>query len=471
MVTILRSLGERSLRAFIHPVTGKVDRELYVNEEVYQQELEQIFARCWLFIGHESQVPNPGDFVISRMGEEEVIVVRDRKDKRIRVFLNTCRHRGEKVCRYDDGNTLVFTCPFHGWSYDTDGRLVGVAYFKDAYNEALDKSKLGLHEVAQFRNYYGSLWATWDRKAPSFEDYVGPYASSIQHCMEASDGEDNGVEIFSPVLKWNIPTNWKVPAFTSSTDPSHAAMTHRSVDVAAIGPQGDRDPTGDRSPLRAPFPSKSYVVGSHLLGHGGGYTFYEQPGVPEYRDTWLEPGVDDYYRAANERKAEKYKDKIMPGRGHGGGHFCIFPNIVLDHWRIRPWHPNGVGSTQSFRLYPVDKKAPKHVKDAQRHYVMRYNGPVGVTESDDMENWNYVYPASRGTIARRLPYDFQSAIGRETHDPRLPGFALSQGKSEESHRARFSRWLAFMEAGSWDDLYPVKQDVPDDPFPWGAGKR
>ena len=173
--------------------------------------MEQIFARCWLFVGHESMVPEPGDFIVSRMGAEEVIISRDRKNKQIHVFLNTCMHRGEKVCRYDEGNTLVFTCPFHGWSYDTDGRLVGVAYYKESYNgEQLDKSKWGLHE-ATVCNYYGSIWATWDKKAPSFEDYVGAYAPSIRHCMQSSDGEDNGMQVFKPIIKWRIPTNWKVP--------------------------------------------------------------------------------------------------------------------------------------------------------------------------------------------------------------------------------------------------------------------
>ena len=154
MATTDKSRGDRSLRAVVDVERGMIGSEVYVNEAIYQQELEQIFARAWLFIGHESQVPNPGDFVVSRMGEEEVIMVRDRKDKRLHVFLNSCRHKGMKVCRYDDGNTLVFTCPFHGWSYDTDGRLVGVPYYDAAYHGEMDKSKWGLHEVAQMCNYY-----------------------------------------------------------------------------------------------------------------------------------------------------------------------------------------------------------------------------------------------------------------------------------------------------------------------------
>ncbi len=173
------------------------------------------------------------------MGEEEVILVRDRK-KELHVFLNTCRHRGMKVCRYDDGNTLVFTCPFHGWSYDTDGRLVGVPYYDAAYKGDMDKKEWGLHEVAQMSNYYGSIWATWDRKAPPFEDYLGPFAPWVRRCFQSSDGNDNGVELFKPAYKWRIPTNWKFPGFSFDGDSAHGAMTHRSVNVAAIGPQGER---------------------------------------------------------------------------------------------------------------------------------------------------------------------------------------------------------------------------------------
>ena len=86
MVSIIHSPGDKSLRQLVDLDEGLVAREIYVNEAIYQQELEQIFARCWLFVGHESQVPKPGDFVVSRMGEEEVILVRDRKDKVITTF-------------------------------------------------------------------------------------------------------------------------------------------------------------------------------------------------------------------------------------------------------------------------------------------------------------------------------------------------------------------------------------------------
>src|SRR5437868_14723253 len=149
---------------------GQISREIFVNEAIYQEELERVFARSWLFVGHESQIPNPGDFFASRMGEESVILCRDRAGV-VHVFLNSCRHRGMKVCRYDDGNTTVFTCPYHGWSYGTDGTLVGVPFAKDAYGEQLDRRNWGLVEVARMESYKGTIWATWHREAQPVRDY------------------------------------------------------------------------------------------------------------------------------------------------------------------------------------------------------------------------------------------------------------------------------------------------------------
>ena len=457
MASVIDSRGDRSLRQLVDIEHGRISREVYTNEDIYRQELEQIFMRAWLFVGHESMVPNPGDFVASRMGEEEVLLVHGRTGT-IHVFLNTCRHRGMKVCRYDQGNALVFSCPFHAWTYDTDGKLVGVGYAKQAYGPDFDKSEWPLHEVAQICNFYGSIWATWDPKAPSFEDYLGPMKESVRACFQSSDGEDNGIEVFMPIMRWRIPTNWKFPAFSFAGDSSHAAMTHLSVNAAAIGPQGARG-GGDRSPLRAPFPKSSHEMVATEYGHGGHMTIYHETGVPPYRDTWdTVPGADDYFHETRDKKAAKYEGKLLPPGGQGGGHFNIFPNVTIDSWRILHWHPIAMGMTESWRLFQVDKNAPQEVKDGKRHYAMRYCGPMGVTESDDMENWNYAYPASKGAMAKKLDYPFVQGLGHAVPDERVPGFVtLPSTLGEENQRGRLGRWLEFMEAKSWDDIFPVKK--------------
>ena len=157
------------VRDLVDMKSGHISRDIFVSDELYQQELERVFARTWLFVGHESQIPNPNDFFVSRMGEESVIMTRDRQGE-VHVLLNTCRHRGMKVCRYDEGNTPVFSCPYHGWSYSTDGNLVsvpgeliGVPQFATAYHGELEKEEWGLISVPKMHVYKGSVWACWDK--------------------------------------------------------------------------------------------------------------------------------------------------------------------------------------------------------------------------------------------------------------------------------------------------------------------
>jgi len=431
--------------------TGHISREIFVNETIYQQELEQIFARAWLFVGHDSQIPKPGDYFVSCMGEESVILCRDREEQ-IHVFLNTCRHRGMKVCRYDEGNTPVFTCPYHGWSYATDGRLVGVPYYKEAYHEKLDKSQWGLVEVAQLANYKGTIWATWDRTAPSFLDYLGDYRLYLDLCLDAWDGREGGTEALGGVHKWLIPCNWKFPTENFSGDRYHN-VSHRSVDLVGIGPSGSgrrdmRERTESRL-LDVSFPDRGHTMIAFLRPH-------DAPIAPAYQDS---PVVADYFRRCEEERKRRRGDawRLIGGPG------TVFPN-TSPHSRqprtIAVWHPRGPHQTEVWRWYLVDADAPPEVKDFLRRYYLRYSGPAGLTEQDDMENWNYAHAASRGTIARRYPYNYEMGLGRETlafedHGLKLPGVisdVTQANASEQNQRAFYRRWRQFMEAGSWAEL-------------------
>ena len=138
--------------------TGKLNSEIFSNEVIYQEELEKIFGRSWLMIGHESLIPKVNDFFHTYMGEDPVILTRD-TNNRLRAFLNMCRHRGNRIVRTDIGNSNNFVCAYHGWTYSNQGFLEYVPGEEEAYYGALDRDGLGLIE-ARVETYAGIVFAS-----------------------------------------------------------------------------------------------------------------------------------------------------------------------------------------------------------------------------------------------------------------------------------------------------------------------
>ena len=128
---------------YVHAETGTVDRIIFSDQAIYEMELERIFARAWNFMCHESQIPNKGDYFLTFIGEESVIATRD-KTGTLQVFINSCRHRGNAVCRAESGNARSFLCTYHGWTFGLDGKLIGVPGYKDLYHEDLKREEWGL---------------------------------------------------------------------------------------------------------------------------------------------------------------------------------------------------------------------------------------------------------------------------------------------------------------------------------------
>lgn len=429
---------------------GTIGREIFVDESVYRRELERIFARAWLFVGHESQIPKPGDFVLSRTGEESVILCRD-KDGGVNVLLNNCRHRGMRLCRYDEGNTSRFTCPYHGWSFGIDGSLLGVPYEKDAYRDGLDKSKWGLVRAAQVEVYKGSIWSSWDASAPRFADYLGGMKFYLDGLLDSRDGTEGGSEVIGGVMKWRMSCNWKFAAENFAWDTYHAATTHRSAEVAGLGPGGEGT---ERHGARNRTNVERYgdgVVCFPALGHA---TLSAPPNVgePWFPEFPNDPVVAEYFAEVQRKRRERKKgrDRSTPNNG------TVFPNMSFHPWFPRTivvWHPVGPQVTEAWRWWLVDKDAPAEVKDLLRHYYMRFSGPVGMVESDDMDNWKYATEACLGVISQRHPFHCGMGLGAATPVDGLPGAVRTGGPfSEEGARTFYGRWSAFMEAERWEDL-------------------
>ena len=228
----------------VDPQRGTISREIFVSPDLYREELEKLFTRAWLFVGHESLIPNPGDFFVSRMGEESVIICRDAQSA-VHVFLNSCRHRGMKVCRYEQGNTSLFVCPYHSWSYTTDGKLQGVPLYRALYDGTLNRDEWSLIEVPKLALYqWHRMGVMGPGSAGLPETYLGDAAEHLDQVVDCRDGRPGGAEVIG-VHKWVFPSNWKFAAENFLGDSYHNP-SHRSVDMIGMGPSGQRGASSRR---------------------------------------------------------------------------------------------------------------------------------------------------------------------------------------------------------------------------------
>ena len=167
---------------------GRVHRRVYTDPEIFELEMERVFGRAWLFVGHSSQVPNPGDYFTTELARQPVVMTRHR-DGKVHVLFNRCTHRGAKVVNERCGHAARMTCLYHGWSFDTDGALT-VVPIPDGCAGGFRKEDFGLAPVPRVQEYRGFVFASLTRDGSSFEDQIGPMKGNIDDLVDrAPDGE------------------------------------------------------------------------------------------------------------------------------------------------------------------------------------------------------------------------------------------------------------------------------------------
>ena len=416
--------------------TGRLDRRIFVDPDVYAEEQEKVFGRAWLMVGHESLVPKLNDYFHTYMGEEPVILCRDGKGK-MRAFLNMCRHRGNRIVRTDQGSSRNFACAYHGWTFSNEGELEYLPGEEEAYYGALDRESLRLVE-ARVETYAGIVFATWDRGAPSLDDFLG----DARWLLDINFNRlDNGTEALGPI-KWMEPVNWKT-AVDNCSDNYHVPTTHLSTIIVQGRHRGIPRLTHEQQ-----FQSEN----KHLFVNGHSLTmrFLERPDqarqthgiTAENREAF-----EDYYRqtlAESERRLGALRARRLQLGNHS-----LFPNGVLG---FRLAHPRGPLQTEFWHFALLEKDMPEDLKTALRRGSANYNGVNGIFEQDDMDNWRGVTNSALTAMGRRYAQDLSMGIGHDRTHPDFPGVVAERYTSESNQRLFYRRWEQFMNAENWEDI-------------------
>jgi len=408
-----------------------ISRRCWNDPEVYALAKRGIFGKAWLFLGHESQLRNAGDFVQAYMCETPIILSRG-QDLRLYANINSCTHRGLPVCRADHGNTRRFVCPYHNWSYTVEGELVTIPQEHALHNKP-DKSALGLKRVPRVESWQGLVFGSFDPDIVPLEDYLGDMRFYLDAFLQRFP---NGIEFMGAPHRWVLDANWKLPVENQLGDVNHGAFLH-----SAIIPREAQD--------RIEELGHSVVT---TPGHGA--TFRLMPAdAPVDEVAWGMEGmggifggveVQDYLREIQAQAAER----VGPLRARMKGlTYGIYPNLsfLWSNASFKVSHPRGPGKVEYWSWAVVPTDAPDSIKRILRTNYSSFFGPGGILEQEDSEVWVQQFRGSNIDFADDRPYFYGLGLGEERPHPQLPGL-VSVTANEFYARHFFARWRDELEA-------------------------
>ena len=356
----------------------RVHKSLYSDPEIFEQELDKVFNHTWVWLAHESEVPDAGSYKTAKIGRQPVIVVRDRKGN-IHVLQNRCRHRGATVCEKKHGKTKAFTCPYHGWGYGLDGGLRALPK-PEEYEKILDKAEFGLNKL-RFETYQGMIFATLDDSLESLDSFLGGAKKWIDLFMKQSGGYP--VQVLGD-HRFRFPGNWKIQ-LENTTDAYHFPIVHKSF-ISSID---------DQTAEVFDFLDGDGFVED--LGHGHSVMVM----IPDLVD--LEANLDDPIperfqpladELAKEGKSEEEIKRLVRAVGGSGFNLNLFPNVSCSMAFFRNLVPVSVNETEIHHVAIGGKGAPVAFNQKRMRLHEHFQGPMGFGTPDDGEAWERVQHGS-----------------------------------------------------------------------------
>jgi phenylpropionate dioxygenase-like ring-hydroxylating dioxygenase large terminal subunit len=414
---------ERSEASRVAPLIqrDKVHGSLYTDPAIFAEELQKIWYRTWVFVGHESEVSQPGDYVRKKLGLQDVIMTRDR-DGEIHLLLNRCAHRGNQVCDDAKGNSSTFRCPLHGWTFRNTGELIGFPFFKGYGTRKLD---LAMGRVTRVDSYKGFVFGSFAEDGPSLAEHLGAAAGEIDRLARLSP--EGRVELTAGWLGHDTHSNWKLLA-ENETDGYHPQFVHGSI----FGVTGS---------TIAPLYSDASTAVTRDLGNGHS----ENDLRPEFRKfaepmRWFgttEDRVPEYVAAMRALHGEAAEQILI----EGAPHVMIFPNLFIAEIQVFNIQPVSVNQCTQYATAVQLAGAPELNKRMVSQCVGSV-GPAGMLLADDTE----MYERNQLGLEVRQPEWLEIRRGLQRERTDANGFTIGGATDETGMRGFWSHYASLMEA-------------------------
>jgi benzoate/toluate 1,2-dioxygenase alpha subunit len=412
---------------------GRVSRRVYTDPDIFELEMRRLFGRAWLYVGHESQVPNPGDFVTTELGRQPVVMIRHH-DNTVRVLLNRCSHRGAKVVNERSGNAQTMTCLYHGWAYDTDGRLVGVP-IPEGCAPGFDRASFGLARPPKVDSYRGFVFASLADTPVSFEDHIGSMKANIDDLVDRAP--DGRLALDAGMHRYMYRGNWKLQ-IENVLDSYHVPFGHAST-VDKEGVQFARregDAKGAKVVDKERTASDWRGRRSYDKGNGHGWT--SNTALDEGKRS--SPAYDEYVKVLTQKIGAERAAQVLKPKLHNT---LIYPNVSIMglNIHVRVIKPIAVDLTE-VTVYPIRLVgAPEAMNFGNIRLLNVTHSAASFVQTDDVEAFARVQKGLQSEMTEWV--DMSRGMGSEAPDRELNAL-WAKATDEMVVRAQYQAWLGYV---------------------------
>ncbi|GAB2620070.1 benzoate 1,2-dioxygenase large subunit [Kocuria arenosa] len=415
----------------------RAKREIFTDEEIFELEMKYIFEGNWVYLAHESQIANVGDYFTTYIGRTPVVITRDKEEK-LNCIVNACSHRGAMLCRRKTDNRTTFTCPFHGWTFKNSGELLKV---KDGRNGGYPENfnKEGSHDltrVARFESYRGFLFGSLNPDVLPLEEHLGDATTVIDSIVDQSP---EGLEVLRGASTYTYDGNWKVQA-ENGADGYHVTSVHWNYAATTA-----RRTAGDSA-------NKTKAMDAGKWGKvKGGFYSYEHGHLLLWQE-WTNP-QDRPLWDRREELVDKYGEEMANFMINISRNLCLYPNVyIMDQFssQIRHFRPISADQTE-VTIYCIAPKGESQENRSKRirQYEDFFNA-TGMATPDDLEEFR---SCNKTYWATSAPWnDMSRGAAHEIQGPDEQAQALGMTNVIASGVRTEDEGLYPVQHGFWKDV-------------------